>query len=74
MGFFWLLEYRQGRYIDGGGGASFSLPIAFPSAGLFAISTDKGRDALSTATVVNKSTVTVYHKYTIDGSLLAIGY
>lgn len=68
------LVTRQGRHIDGGGGASFSLPIAFPSAALFAVSTDNGSGVLSTATLVEKSTVTVYHAYTIRGSLLAVGY
>lgn len=66
--------FIQGRYIDGEDGASFSLPISFPSAALFAISTDCGSGALSTATYVSKSRVTVYHDRTISGSLLAVGY
>ena len=64
----------QGRYIDGGGGANFSLPIAFPSAALFAVSTDQGTGVLATATVVSRSSVTVYHSYTISGALIAFGY
>lgn len=38
------------------------------------VATENGSGVLSTATLVEKSTVTVYHAYTISGSLLAVGY
>lgn len=65
----------QGRAFNGNGGAYYSLPIAFPTKGLFAIATDHGSGVLATATnFISLSSVIIYHDYSVSGALIAFGY